>query len=361
MLISDLAKKPHHHPEFDMPQRQDTPASAPQRRRLGRGLDSLVSTPVRIEIPRAGEGEHAAETRGGRPMSPPGHASLRGVDQDGRPDPSHPAPAGISLVAVADISPNRNQPRQQFDETALSALAESIRADGLMQPIVVRRSSNVATKFELIAGERRWRAAQRIGLQRVPAVIRDVDDRVATELALIENLQREDLNPIERAEAFEHLAEQYAMTHEQIGARLGLDRASVSNLIRLNKLDMFTKDAVRAGGLSLGHARALLAIVDEGERTRLARRALQLGWSVRELERQTQQAAAGTRERSADNHVAAANRRDLERRLGEHLGTKVRIVTARKKGAGRVVIDFFSFDQFEGLMERMGYRSDDSP
>jgi ParB family chromosome partitioning protein len=359
---------PQHQPELDMPQRQDAPASAPQRRRLGRGLDSLVSTPVRIEIPRTGESEHAADARGGRPISPPGPASSRGVDHGGPESsypesshaaPSHAAPAGISLVAVADISPNRNQPRQQFDETALNALAESIRADGLMQPIVVRRSANVATQFELIAGERRWRAAQRIGLQRVPAVIRDVDDRAATVLALIENLQREDLNPIERAEAFEHLAGQYGMTHEQIGARLGLDRASVSNLIRLNKLDMFTKDAVRAGGLSLGHARALLAIADEGERARLARRALQLGWSVRELERQTQH--AGTRERSAENQVAAANRRDLERRLGEHLGTKVRIVTARKKGAGRVVIDFFSFDQFEGLMERMGYRSDDSP
>ena len=336
-----------------------TAPAAPQRRRLGRGLDSLISTPVRVEIPQPNGSSSADRDVRNRDSDAARSAAAPTAVTD---DAQQNTPNGITAIAVTEIAPNRNQPRQQFDETALAALAESIRADGLMQPIVVRRAQpGSGAAFELIAGERRWRAAQRIGLQRVPAIIREVDDRTATELALIENLQREDLNPIERAEAFQLLADRYSLTHDQIGNRVGLDRTSISNLIRLNNLDMFTKDAVRSGRLSLGHARALLSISDAAQRTRLARRVIEMGWSVRELERHTQQATAGSRERSTHDQVAAAHRRDLEKRLGEHLGTKVHIVTARKKGAGRIIVEFFSLDQFEGLMERMGYRSDDSP
>jgi ParB family chromosome partitioning protein len=262
---------------------------------------------------------------------------------------------------VEQVIANRRQPRTDFDDTALSALAESIRTAGLMQPIMVRPHGS---GFELIAGERRWRAAKLIGLKSIPAVVRPVDDQTAAELAIIENVQREDLNPIERAKALRRLADEFSLTHQQIAEKVGLDRASVSNLLRLSDLDPSTSEHVRAGRLSQGHAKALLGIVDVSARSQLAARAMKEEWSVRELERRVQLVQKGgavvprgTTTTPKDVTARDANVADLERQLAEHLGTRVRIQLGRKKGSGRLTVDFYSLDQFDGLMQKMGFGS----
>lgn len=230
-----------------------------------------------------------------------------------------------------------------------------------MQPVVVRP---IDSGFELVAGERRWRAAKRIGLESIPAVIRDVDEQGAAELALIENIQREDLNAMERAIALRRLADDYSLTHQEIADKVGLDRTSVTNLLRLADLDGATASLVRLNLISQGHAKALLAIADPVGRARLAQQVADEGWSVRELERRIQQLQRSTgmqRDASEDpsaNDITArdANVADLERQLAEYLGTKVAIQLGRKKGSGRLILDFYSLDQFDGLMQRMGFR-----
>lgn len=301
------------------------------KRRLGRGLGSLLSAPVEVATVA--------------PASPTAPA----------------APAdGIDSIGIDRIRPNPFQPRQDFDETAIAGLADSIRTAGVMQPIVVRPAGSDG--YELVAGERRWRAARLAGLATIPAIVRALDDRQAAEWALIENVQREDLNPIERAEAFKRLTDEYGMTHQAIAEAVGLERPSVSNLLRLLELDTFCRDAVRQGTLGLGHARSLLAITSETVRRRLAERAIADGWSVRELERRVRTEAdastAAAPPAEARSDPRAAHTADLERRLGEHLGTKVHLQLGRRKGRGRLVIEFYDLDQFDGLLARMGFRGD---
>ncbi len=246
-----------------------------------------------------------------------------------------------------------------------------------MQPVVVRPATVAAdiaagARFELIAGERRWRAAQLAGLATIPAVVRDVDDRTAAEFSLVENVQREDLNPLERAEAFQRLMREFHLTHAEIAERVGLDRSSISNHLRLLELDEPTKNAVRDGRLTMGHARGLLAITNIARRTALAAEAVRNEWSVRELERQARDLNAGgqgaiegksgeprvaiaARERSELPSPLSAHLADLQKRLGEHLGTKVHVHPGRAKGSGKLVIDFYTIDQFEGLLRRMDF------
>lgn len=322
-------------------------------RKLGRGLSALLGTPVQIQAPSP------ASVRTERPtMAPRGSV----VDASLEPAPAETVGSeGIRSIAVGQIVPNRRQPRQDFDEAALDSLARSIKSAGLMQPVVVRP---IDSGFELVAGERRWRAAKRIGLESIPAVIRDVDEQGAAELALIENIQREDLNAMERAIALRRLADDYSLTHQEIADKVGLDRTSVTNLLRLADLDGATASLVRLNLISQGHAKALLAIADPVGRARLAQQVADEGWSVRELERRIQQLQRSTgmqRDASEDpsaNDITArdANVADLERQLAEYLGTKVAIQLGRKKGSGRLILDFYSLDQFDGLMQRMGFR-----
>ncbi len=279
------------------------------------------------------------------------------VEQDGQP--------AIRTVALDALTPNPHQPRRDFDEDAIASLAESIRSAGLMQPIVVRPigggTSGGAHRFEIVAGERRYRAAARVPLESVPVIVRDVDDRMAAELALVENLQREDLNPIERAHAFRRLADEFGMTHEAIADAVGLDRASISNHLRLLGLDESTLGDVRAGRLGMGHGRALLAITALPPRRSLAEQAIRDGWSVRELERRIrsflrrEQDGAESADDEGSPDLSRSHLEDLERRLGEHLGTRVRVRPGRKKGTGEVRIEFFSHEEFEGLLSRVGF------
>lgn len=265
----------------------------------------------------------------------------------------------LRSIAVASIVPNRRQPRKSFDDESIRALASSIRQAGLMQPILVRP---MGARFELIAGERRWRAAKSLGMETIPALISSVDDRVSAELALIENLQREDLNPMDRALALRQLSDDFGMTHQEIADRIGLDRASVSNLLRLSDLDPLTADLVRSGKISQGHAKALLAINVLKDRHELANQSANQFWSVRELERRIQRLLSSGKSASVEKGSSispvtprSANAADLERKLSEHLGTRVTIQLGRKKGSGRLILEFYSLDQFDGIMSRIGF------
>jgi ParB family chromosome partitioning protein len=270
------------------------------------------------------------------------------------------ATMALREIAVDQIVPNRRQPRTDFDEASLSTLAASIQSAGLMQPIMVRPRLN---GYELVAGERRWRAAKLIGLKTIPALVKVVDDQLAAELALVENIQREDLNPMDRAHALRRLAQEFSLTHQQVADKVGLDRASITNLLRLSDLDGGTADLVRSGRLSQGHAKALLGVTDIGARAMFAAKAIAEEWSVRELERRVQVALKGGRPiseaspktSSTDPSARDANVTDLERQLAEHLGTRVSLQLGRKKGSGRLTIEFYNLDQFDGLMLKMGF------
>lgn len=283
-------------------------------------------------------------------------ARLEGSDAGMAEGPAAPGDA-IRWLAPAALKPNPRQPRKDFSEASLQSLAESIRRAGIMQPIAVREVST--GEYEIIAGERRWRASKLVGLAKIPCIVRDLDDQTAAEWALVENVQREDLNPIERSEALRRLIEEFGLTHQELGERLSLDRASVSNLLRLGDLDPFCLDAVRRGRISQGHAKALLAIEDVRLRQTLAGASMAGDWSVRELERRVRHAVQQT-QLSPESAVAAPSRpsahlADLERRLGDFLGSRVQIQLGRKKGTGRLVVEFFTLDQFDGLLARLGY------
>ncbi|MHC4420226.1 MAG: ParB/RepB/Spo0J family partition protein [Planctomycetota bacterium] len=327
-----------------MAARKEASQSNPPRRRLGRGLTSLISTPV----PLSGEEQPTAEA-----PPPKGTAGTSAAVIEVSPMGQDQAPT-VQTLPTAQIRPNSRQPRQNFDEGALKELGASIKSAGLMQPIVVR--PDPAGGYELVVGERRWRAAQLIGLTSLPAVVRQVDDRTAAEWALIENIQRADLNPMERADAFRRLTAEHGLTHRQVADHVGLDRSTISNLLRLHELDEFTKDAIRNGMLSEAHGRALLSITNLEARRRLGELAIRQDWSLRNLQKRATSLAGPEKSRPKKSATAAApHRADLQRRLSDHLGTKVQVLPGKQKGSGRLVIEFYSFDQFEGLMQKLGF------
>jgi len=268
------------------------------------------------------------------------------------PDAPEPPPRSSPLEADVDrLSPNRFQPRLNLDDARLRELAESIKANGIIQPIVVRKDGD---RFQIIAGERRWRAAMLAGLTRVPVVVRDVApdrERSLLEMALVENIQREDLNPIDEALAYRRLADEFRLKQDEIAAAVGKDRASVANTVRLLKLPEEVRAEVASGRLSMGHARALLSLTSEPEQLRIARDVIARALSVRETEAQVKRlveagapARTGAPPKPADVHTRAA-----EDRLKLLLGTKVRIV--RSGTRGRIEIDFVSEEELIRVYE----------
>lgn len=234
-----------------------------------------------------------------------------------------------------------------------------------MQPLVVRRAAaknpDGDAMWELVAGERRWRAARLAGLAEIPAVVAEIDDRAAAEWAIIENVQREDLNPIERGAAFRNLASTFGLTQAQIAERVGIDRSSVANLMRLCDLEPEIRDAIASGALDIGHGKVLLGMPAGAARAGLAERASRENWTVRRLERWVRLAEQGIEGTALANAESAAvtgsaSLTDLERQLGDHLGTRVRISTDSSRTRGRVAIEFYSLEQFDGLMERLGFQ-----
>jgi ParB family chromosome partitioning protein len=260
---------------------------------------------------------------------------------------------GLQEIAVSAIQPNPFQPRDQFDEESLGALADSIREVGVLQPVLVRPAGE---GYELIAGERRWRAARRVGLQTIPALVRETDDSAALEQALVENLQREELNPLEEAGAYQQLIEDFGLTHEQIAARAGRSRAAVSNTLRLLALPPAIQRMVRERQIQMGHARALLGTPDRAFQEQLARQVAKEDLSVRAVEeavREHNDAAAPAT--PAGSTAAPRGRRqrpagiaELEELLGDHLETRVKI-SMNAAGRGRITVDFAGLEDLERI------------
>ncbi len=285
----------------------------PSRKALGKGLSALLATrTVAVQVPPPREQPPAAEA--------------------------------VTPIAIDSIETNPMQPRRTFEPAALEELAQSIRANGIIQPLVVRHQGE---RLQLVAGERRLRAARIAGLTEVPVVIQEIPDNRLLEITLIENLQREDLNPIETAEAFQRLSQELMLTPEEIGLRTGKDRSTIINTIRLLQLPKEVQAMVAAGQLSAGHARNLLALPTAAMRQEMAERAVHQGWSVREIERQTKRLTAPPEPKAPepplDPNVKAAIQ-ELERVLG----TKVRIVE-RSGQKGQIEIEYYSSEDLDRI------------
>ena len=302
-----------------------------KRSRLGRGLSSLLNS--------------GAED-GGKVETSPGS-----VTDATLPAPPLPSTSEMFHVELSKITRNVNQPRKRFDEASLASLAESIKVAGIIQPIVVRQ---VDDHYEVIAGERRFRAAQLAGLESIPVILRKVDAFEQSQLALIENIHREDLNPIDRAMAYRDMARSMNLTHADIAARLGEDRSGIANYIRLLELPEATRELVRQGSVSVGHAKLLAGLEDPNEIDRLAHLVIAKQLSVRALEKLIKEGPkppAAVTTKPVIPHIA-----DLERQISRELQMRTEVKQARKGGKGRLVIHYASLDQFDELLNRLGVK-----
>jgi len=267
---------------------------------------------------------------------------------------------GVREVATARITPNRFQPRREFAPEQLAELEESIRVNGLLQPLVVRPAQGDApegAEWELVAGERRWRAVRRLGWTQVPVIVRELDDRAMLVLAIVENVQRADLSPLEEAAGYRQLIEEFGFTQAEVAESVGRERSTVANLLRLLQLPATVQKMVSKGDLSMGHARAILGLEDEREMAELARQAADVGMSVRAVEEKVRtmrggadpaaagRSASSLREGASDPHV-----RSLEQSLQRKLGTAVRI-RVQSSTSGRIEIPFYTSDDFERVVE----------
>ena len=285
--------------------------------------------------------------------------ALLGNSANRGPSPTQATPAelagdGLRQVRLDHLQPGKYQPRSAIEPGKLTELADSIRAQGVIQPIVAREVS--PGRFEIIAGERRWRAAREAGLDTVPVVLRDVDDRAVIAMALIENIQREDLNPLEEALALSRLIDEFSLTHQNAAEAVGRSRAAVSNLLRLLELPPEIRALLEARQLEMGHARALLTLAPQAA-IGLAREAAENGLSVREVERRAQQLAQGKIPNGKREPARPARRDDadiatLERELSEVLNAKVAVQHGRG-GRGKLVIQYHGLDVLDGILERI--------
>ncbi len=321
-------------------------------KRLGRGISSLLSDPNTSRLagqlpdPLVGDRNASATT-----PAPARHRTIR--------------------VPLDCIAPNPNQPRRSISEKGIASLAGSIKRNGIIQPIVIRPiggtsasgiagpiATQGAVKYELIAGERRWRAARAAGLSDVPAILRDATEEQLLELALVENIHREDLNAIDRAIAYGQFRDKFGLAAEQIGERVGEDRTTVTNYLRLLDLPSEIKDLVASDLLSMGHARGLAGLRSSDEQIKLAEHAVRKGLSVRALEESVRKLRAPTKAAAAGRAQGSRNKRplirDLERRFTQILKTKVTIQERAAKNTGQIVIEYHSIDEFEGICERLG-------
>ena len=301
---------------------------------LGKGLDALI------------------------PGRDPRKPTRDGGDGDG-------SGLGLRNLDVKSISPNPNQPRIHFDDESLAELAASIRAVGLLQPILVRPKAGSTNSFELIAGERRWRASQRAGLTVIPALVRETDDVASVEQALVENLHRQDLTPLEEAAAYKQLLDDFSMTHEQVAEKVGKTRSAITNSLRLLALPPSIQQLLADGRLSGGHARALLALTDRTTQEQLARQCANDGWTVRAVEEAVRQNLGRTKATSKTTSTSSSTTKtstkpttmpqpglvELERLLGEHLATNVSVTSTN--GRGKVVVEFADLNDLERIYRAM--------
>ncbi len=297
----------------------------PRKKRLGRGLDALLSRP-------SAEETEAAPTPAG-------------------------AADGFLLIPVEHLQRGQYQPRVDIREDSLEELANSIQAQGIVQPIVARpvaSGNNKTQRYEIVAGERRWRAAQMAGLHEVPAIVRDIPDESAIAMALIENIQRENLNPIEESRALDRLISEFDLTHAEAAKAVGRSRAAVSNLLRLQELSEKVMPMLEARELEMGHARALLAITNAAQQFDAARQVVKNGMSVRETERlvRRMQENSGAKKPAKAAAEGNADIRRLEVEVSEKLGAKVR-VDHTKKGSGKLIINYNTLDELDGILNHI--------
>lgn len=254
---------------------------------------------------------------------------------------------GVDTIAVSEVTPNAHQPRKYFEEEALSTLADSIRELGVLQPILVRKTNS---GYEIIAGERRWRAAKRVGLTAIPALVKEADDAVSLEQAIVENVQRSDLNPLEEASAYQQLIEEFNLTHDQVAKRLGKSRTAITNTLRLLVLPPSIQKMVRDSRLSMGHARALLASPDRVFQEKIAKQAVSEGWSVRAVEEAIREASEDEIDLTKPvkrTPLRAPGLIELESLLGDYLNTRVNISMGTDKG--KIAIDFSTLEDLERI------------
>jgi ParB family transcriptional regulator, chromosome partitioning protein len=322
---------------------------------LGRGLGALMGGGIKSPF--------AAPSAPGTPAGGSGHAPIPPPLPAPVPRPPAPAPlppgSMVRKIARDRIRPSALQPRKEFPQESLAELADSIREQGIIQPLVVRV---VGDFFELIAGERRWRAAGLAGLTEVPVIERVATDLEVLELALIENLQRENLNPIDEALGYQQLMTQFFLTQEQVGKKVGRGRVVVANATRLLKLPATVQEAVRDGGLSVGHAKVILGVDDPQQQEILARLAMRGGWTVRQLEAAIAKKDPATSSLAVDLRAASTpvpvdpHLTDLENRIRDRLG--LRIALHYKGGKGRLDVQFNSNDELDHLLEVLGVTVD---
>ncbi len=313
------------------------------RSRLGRGLSSLISV---SELPPEEE-----------VSSGPEEAAAPAEQRESTDDFPDAGAGRVLEVPTGDIDPNPNQPRRYFDPAALAELAASLTHTGVIQPIVVRQAGD---RYELIAGERRLRAAKLAGLSTIPVILREVDAPTQAQMALVENIQRQDLNPLERAAAYRELLNQLGLTQSELAVRLGEDRTQIAHHLRLLDLAPPVQEMVRDGRLSLGHAKLLAGVSDAVEQLRLADLVVSQELSVRNLERVLQAdlpaPIANAQSSAAD---ATPHIQQVEKQLSRQLGLRVQVRQGAKKGAGKMVIHYGNLDQFDELMSRLGVKIDD--
>ena len=271
----------------------------------------------------------------------------------GVPEPGVSGKQGVTQtreLLIDEISPNRFQPRKYFDDDKLEELATSISENGILQPVVVQKSE---TGYELVAGERRWRASKKAGLKKIPAMIREVSDTKALELAIIENIHRQDLNPIEEAEAYKRLAEDFSLTQEMIAKKVGKSRAAIANILRLLNLSRNIQENLISGKLSMGHARALLGLDNTGQMQAMCQEILKQGLTVRQTESKVNRLKKPEILKLASS-MKKKNIfiRDLEKELERKLGTKVEV--SPKKTGGKLVVSYYSDDDLERIQNLIG-------
>lgn len=335
-----------------MPELKQDHNQKKQNARLGRGLGSLLS-PQSFDIAEPTEPVPTTLLKEASQQN-----SSEGAVTSARP-PSTAAPSGMKdenrvwQIDISKILPHKDQPRKEFTQTHLQELADSIKQQGIIQPITVRRLNS--DSYEIVAGERRWRAAQLAGLHEVPVLIKDYDKQASLEVALIENIQRQDLNPMEEAEAYQHLMKSYNFTQQQVAEKVGKDRATVANFLRLLGLAPEVREYLKNGQISMGHAKALLTVLDPQQQKLLAKKIINLRLSVRAAEKlalQTKTQSEANKEDDLLNtdishHLAGRSAQELQRLLGR----KVQI--EYKKGRGKVQIHFYSDEELSDIIERI--------
>jgi ParB family chromosome partitioning protein len=302
------------------------------RNALGRGLGALIREAERKPEPQPTPIQPQPTTASGAAAAP-----VRQL-------------AGPQEIDIDLIEPSPFQPRTRFREEALEELARSIKTSGIIQPLVVRP---IGSRFQLIAGERRWRAAQRAGLGKVSVIVKQVPDELALEMTLVENIQREDLNPMEAARAFERLMNEFQLTQEAVAERTGKDRATVANAIRLLKLEPAIQNWIEEGKVSAGHGRALLAVLDPQLRLRYAQRAARGGLTVRQIEKLAARRARGSPPHAPGATPLDPNIRTALEELQRHLGTRIILRLRTKTRPGQLVLEYYDDAQLMGLYDRL--------